>query len=88
MGASIKICYVMLCYVMLCASYFDLHMPISVRPARAHLILPAHAHLIFAYTCTPHLDLRMRISFTLDHAHFILICACAAFFVLRMRTSF
>ena len=66
--------------------------------------LPAHVHLIFACTCTPFLELRMRISFDirvrilfwlrmriyflLVHAHLILACACAPHLVLRMRISF
>ena len=86
------------------------------RSAHAHLIYtwctfhfglrvriffwPAHAHLIFACACTPHLDcarashfdLRMRISFTLAHAfwpaHLIFACVSASHFCLRVRTFF
>ena len=85
MGASIKICYVMLCYAHLiltcaCASHFDLRVRISFWPARAHLILTC--------PCGSHFCLRMHTSFRSAHAHLIYTWSCAFHFGLRVRIFF
>ena len=62
-------------------------MRISFMPVHTHLILPAHAPLIFACAFASQFYLLMRISLLPAHAHLILACACASHLDLLMRIS-
>ena len=45
------------------------------------LVWPAHAHLIYAWACTSHFYLLMRLSFLPAHSHLIFTCSCAISFL-------